>query len=233
MLVPRRIKPHLYAAWTALRSIGKDKVFCIGRNKTGTTSVAYALKELGFVVARQRPAELLIHDWAKRDFRRLIRFCRTAQAFQDIPFSLPFTFQALDAHFPGSRFILTVRECPEEWYSSLLRFHSQVHGNGGIPSISDLSRSTYCYEGYAYDVNRAVFPSPYSNPYDRDVLIRHYNAHNESVIEYFRHRPESLLVLNIAEKGSYDQLCSFLGKRCIRDTFPWKNRTSDLTDRAE
>ncbi len=95
-----------------LSSLGKQKIFCIGRNKTGTTSLHAALIEMGIVVGRQRHAELMIGDWSKRDFRRLISFCRTAQAFQDIPFSLPYTFQALDMAFPRSKFILTVRESP-------------------------------------------------------------------------------------------------------------------------
>ena len=78
--------------------MGEIQIFCIGRNKTGTTSLAEALTELGIIVGEQNLAEHLIHDWARRDFRRLFLYCRTAQAFQDIPFSLPFTFQALDQH---------------------------------------------------------------------------------------------------------------------------------------
>lgn len=31
-----------------LKATGKQKVFCIGRNKTGTTSVERAFKDLGF-----------------------------------------------------------------------------------------------------------------------------------------------------------------------------------------
>ena len=75
------------------------KVFCIGRNKTGTTSVQRALQMLGYKVGYEKVAALFIDDWAKRDFRRLIQYCQTADAFQDIPFSLSFTYQALDQAF--------------------------------------------------------------------------------------------------------------------------------------
>lgn len=87
----------------------RPKVFCVGRNKTGTTSIAKALRALGFKVGDQARAETLIEDWARRDFRKIVRYCRTADAFQDVPFSWPHTFEALDQAFPQSKFILTVR----------------------------------------------------------------------------------------------------------------------------
>ncbi|MGE0432053.1 MAG: sulfotransferase, partial [Planctomycetota bacterium] len=102
----------------------KQRVFGIGLNKTGTTSLATALQQLGFDVAPQEPFEALFDDWAARRFDRIIRLCRRWQAFQDIPFSLPFTFQALDAAYPGSLFVQTVRTTEEQWLSSLLRYHA-------------------------------------------------------------------------------------------------------------
>jgi hypothetical protein len=85
-----RIRPGLALgreAWRlavgALRSVGRTKVFCVGRNKTGATSMAAAFADLGLVVGRQAWAERLAFDWARRDFRRLFRYCLTAQAFQD------------------------------------------------------------------------------------------------------------------------------------------------------
>lgn len=94
------------------------KVFCIGRNKTGTTSMARAVVSLGFKLGKQSRAERLLEDWGKRDFCRIIRYCKSADAFQDIPFSLPDTYQALDEAFPKSKFILTVRNNSEEWYET-------------------------------------------------------------------------------------------------------------------
>jgi hypothetical protein len=74
-----------------MRSYGKQKLFCIGLNKTGTTSLSKALERLGIQMAPQYLAEPFIRDWSRRDFRRIIRFCRYFQAFQDVPFSCPFT----------------------------------------------------------------------------------------------------------------------------------------------
>ena len=211
-----------------LRSMGKPKVFCIGQNKTGTTSLARALRELGFMVGDQRLGELLLHDWARRDFRRLFRYCCSAEAFQDIPFSLPFTFQALDSRFRNSRFILTVRDNPEQWYNSLCRFLAVKFGQGRLPTIIDLKNAGYVYPGYACEANRLVHTTPEEDPYNKEMLIAKYNAHNAAVLEYFRHRPGDLLVLNVSEDGAYDRLCRFLDRPVTGRTFPWENRTPDI-----
>ncbi|MFC1761263.1 sulfotransferase [Planctomycetota bacterium] len=210
------------------KSARRQKIICIGRNKTGTTSIAKALKELDFIVAEQGPAELLIHDWARRDFRRIIRFCHTAQAFQDIPFSLPYTFQALDMRFPGSKFILTVRDSPEQWYASLTRFHAKLFGSGEIPSCNDLKKAQYRYAGWMYEAFHAIYGTPDANLYDKMTLINQYNTHNQSVIEYFRQRPNDLLVLNISQQGVYQRFCEFLDKPCLHESFPWENKTAEI-----
>ena len=221
--------------WKTLKSaifmtkpVWGPKIFCIGRNKTGTVSLTKALRDLGIIVAEQKPVELLIHDWERRDFRKIVSFCRTAQAFQDIPFSLPFTFQHLDLCFPGSKFILTIRDNPDQWYSSLINFHSKLFGCGKIPDYDDLKNATYVYPGWILEANRAIYQTPADDLYNREILINHYNFHNQSVMEYFRHRPNDLLVINLAEKGAYAKFCEFIGKPCTREEFPWENRTDKI-----
>lgn len=214
------------------RAAGKQKVFCIGLNKTGTTSMAKAFNDLGLVVGLQRPAELLLKDWARRDFHRIFLYCHTAQAFQDIPFSLPFTFQALDRRFPGSKFILTLRDSPEQWYESLTRFHASIIGRGRIPTMDDLMEATYNFRGAMYVANRLIFNTPPDDPYNQASLISYYNTHNMAVLEYFRHRPEDLLALNVAEPGAYERLSNFLGKPCPARDFPWENKTAGVDSRG-
>jgi hypothetical protein len=210
-----------------VRSYGKQKIFCIGRNKTGTTSLAVALRELGYVVGDQVRAEYFLPDWGRRDFSRIVRYCYSAQAFQDIPFSLPYTFQAVDMHFPGSKFILTVRDTPEQWYESLIKFHSNAKGLGKerMASLTALKEVTYRYKGFAYDARVLVHDCIEDDPYNKQILIDHYNFHNQMVRDYFRNRPQDLLILNVAEKGAYPKLCNFLGRLCAKEEFPWENKT--------
>lgn len=232
-MIAQKVKRHIAVMSGLVRDVtlsyGKSKIFCVGRNKTGTTSLAVALREMGFVVGVQHLAESLLPDWGMRDFRRIIRYCYSAQAFQDIPFSLPYTFQALDMHFPGSRFILTVRDSPEQWYESLMRFHGNgnAFGKERMASLSALKEVKYGYKGFAYDARVLVHDCTENDPYNKNILMDHYNFHNQMVRDYFRNRPQDLLVLNVAEEGAYRKLCNFLDRPCIREDFPWENKTDN------
>ena len=77
----------------------KPKIFCIGQNKTGTTTIESVLKSFNYKLGNQVQGELLLDTWYERDFKKIIKFCKTAEAFQDVPFSLPYTFQHLDVAF--------------------------------------------------------------------------------------------------------------------------------------
>jgi hypothetical protein len=206
----------------------KQKVFCVGMNKTGTTSLTQALRELGMRVAPQHPAELLLDDWKRRDFRRLVQLCKSYQAFQDVPFSLPYTFQALDEAFPGSRFVLTVRDSPEQWWRSLTEFHGRITRGATPPTFSDLANAEYCRRGWLLAWVRAVFPVESDDLYNQRVLTEHYERHNQSVAEYFRHRPHDLLIVNVASEGAHAKLCEFLGVEATRQHMPWANKTQEV-----
>lgn len=227
--VKRVLKP-ISPLLNRIRLAGKPRIFGIGANKTGTTSLKAAMQELGFVVGNQRTAENLIDDWAKRDFRRIIQYCKTAEFFQDLPFSLNYTYIVLDQVFKDSKYILTVRNSPEDWYNSLVRFHSKRWGKGdGIPpNKKDLQEAFYIYKGRPWHVNRLIRITPEDDLYNREILIDAYINRNNSIKEYFKHRPDDLLILNVADENAYTDLCNFLGVKKVRDSFPWKNRTSEI-----
>lgn len=225
--IRRQQRRIMYRIVNPIRVAGKPKIFCIGRNKTGTTSMKRAMQELGFTVGNQRQAELLIDDWARGDFRRLIRLCKSAQFFQDAPFSYPFTYIIMDQAFKGSKFILTVRDSAEKWYNSLVRFHARKWGkNGCPPTKKELQNARYRYRGWAWHANRIRAITPDDDLYNKELLIRDYERHNENVLHYFRHRPDDLLILNVAEKNSYRKLTDFLGIPPARSAeLPWENKT--------
>lgn len=206
---------------------GKPKVFVLGFNKTGTTTMRRALDDLGYIVASERAAKPLFKDWQRRDFKPIINFCKSAEAFQDSPFSFPYTYIALDQAYPGSKFILTVRDDEDQWYRSITHFHSKLWGDGdGTPPTKEQLKEAFnAYKGRPWDVNRALFNSPESDPYNEVELKGFYRWHNQCVAEYFRDRPEDLLVLNVAEPGAYKKFVKFLGIESSAEEFPWENKT--------
>ena len=205
----------------------RNKVFCLGLNKTGTTSWAKAMRELGYVVGSEIKATMCFYDWVSGDYSNIIDYCRTdGEAFQDIPFSLPGTFLELDAAFPESKFILTTRGSAEQWYNSLIRFHGEHWSITGRfpPSPEDLARVIYLKKGFPADYCHNVFKTPISDPYNREILLEFYMNYNDEIEHYFKDRPGDLLVLNVAEPKAFNNLCEFLGLPLATDTFPWENK---------
>jgi hypothetical protein len=202
------------------------KVFCVGRNKTGTTSLERALTALGYRFSTQHAGERLLQDWMRRDFRRIVELARGADAGQDLPYSLPFTYQALDEAFPGSKFVLTLRDSPREWYDSLVRFHARITGCGDrTPTAADLKRLTYVEPGWLYRAQCAIYGVGDDQLYDPDVYMSHYLVHAYSVQDYFRHRADQLLVLDVADPLAMRRLCDFLGVEHQGQDMPHLNRT--------
>lgn len=209
-----------------LRVKGKTKYFCIGCNKTGTTSVSHAFRDLGFIVGRQYDAEMLSdRHYFKGEFQPIIDYCRTAQVFQDVPFSKPGTFREVDRAYPGSKFILTIRDSPEQWYRSLTSYHSKKFGQGSLPTAAQLKEAVYRRKGMPYDNLKRMYGTPDDDLYHKETLIAAYQRHNQDVIDYFADRPQDLLVINVAEPGAYARFLSFLGVSSPLQDFPWSNKT--------
>lgn len=210
-----------------LNRSSKTKVFCIGLNKTGTTSLEAALRQLDYNLGNQRKGEILIDDWAQKKYKRIIKFCETADAFQDIPFSLSDTYKVLDEHFPNSKFILTIRDDGEKWYKSLVNFHSKLYADGNrIPTTQDLREAFYITKGRPLKTIPLIFNTTKDKPYDKHVLIDFYYSHIENVKDYFGNSPEKLLIINVAQTKDYFRLCDFLETSPVGEGFPWLNKTS-------
>lgn len=231
--VAKFIKSKLAAAYYrwqfftgSISSRNKTKYFCIGRNKTGTTSLKVAFEKLGYRVGRQRTAEILYDQfYFKSEFEPIVRYCQSAQVFQDVPFSCPETYKYLDKAFPGSKFILTVRDDAEQWYSSISRFHAKKFGKDGrIPTTEDLKKASYVRRGFSYNTV-LLHGTTDLDPYDKAAMMAHYKQHNRDVIEYFKDRPNDLLVLNLSEDGAYQKFLDFLDIKSSFTEFPWENRT--------
>jgi len=205
----------------------QEKVFCIGLNKTGTTSLERALGDLGYRMGSVPYGERLLKNYLARDFSPIIEFCKTADAFQDIPFSLPYTYVLLDHYFKNAKFILSIRDTPEQWYRSLVTFHSNAFFAGKRPTEEMLREESYRYKGFMWDGQYGVIPALRSkaDPYDMQSHLDFYNAHNESVRVYFNGKA-NMLELNLAQPGSYLKMCEFLGKQSVTDSFPWLNRST-------
>jgi len=171
------------------------KIFGIGFHKTGTTSLAAALTHLGYRVTGPNNVHgESIKDDAPALVKRLVE---KFDAFQDNPW--PILYRELDAWYPGSRFILTVRPT-EEWLNSVVRHFG----------TKDTPMRKWIY-GIGHPVGH------------EDIYVARYEQHNSEVREFFRDRPSQLLEMRLTEGDGWEKLCTFLGKPAPATAFPHAN----------
>jgi hypothetical protein len=180
-------------------------------------------------MGNQTLGEMLVKDYSERNFAPILKFCKTAEAFQDAPFCFKHLYVALDQAFPNSKFILSIRDSEEQWYNSFIKFQSKLFADGKrIPTVDDLKNAKYRYKGYVWEVRQKIYGiTENDDPYDEHILKNYYSSHNKAVLDYFRNT-NNLLVINISKTNSYMQFCDFLGKKPLYKQFPWENKTSEI-----
>jgi hypothetical protein len=182
------------------------KVFCIGLNKTGTRSLHDALQILGLrglhwggpdpVVALRRGPEIRAAvERCLREGRPLLDDIEDADAYSDI-LALSTNFDVLDRQYPGSRFILTVRDI-DAWVDSRRR---HVEAN--------VERQA-----------RGEYPGTFLTV-DEPAWRAEMTEHHRRVLAYFADRPDDLLVIDIAAGEGWEELCPFLGLAVPTQPFP-------------
>ncbi len=194
-------------------SVNKGKIFGIGYPKTATSSLAKALELLDYrsvhdpydILPRFFPEEL-------KDFDYDPAILDDNEAFAGV---VCLVFKELDQAYPGSRFILTVRD-EKKWLESV-RSH-----------LSNKTNTT------RMDALIPLQPFVRSKNFDGDLwfneehaenYLKAYQRYNQEVMDYFKGR-DDLLVINIEAGDSWDKLCKFLDRSIPDKPFPWKNRYS-------
>jgi len=177
----------------------RPKVFCIGFHKTGTTSLYAALTALGYRVSGTVGHKWMAEDLKTNGAQLCIDIATKFDAAEDMPW--PHFYRELDAAYPGSKFILTLRE-PQSWFSSIDKHfgHQETELNA-----------------FAYGRDKARARN------HKDHWIATFRAHNTAVRDYFRTRPNDLLEMSLGDGDGWEKLCPFLGAPAPDEPFPVKN----------
>jgi hypothetical protein len=201
------------------------KIFCIGFNKTGTTTLSSIMENNNISVAPQRPFECNLESFFYENFSTFTNMIKNDYYdytfFQDVPFSFPNFYRILDEEFKNSKFILTIRDNENEWYESLIRFHKN-----GFPNFYNPKKiGGYLYQGLVFNILTKVYGSPKTNPYDSDILKFSYLKHIQDVKDYFQNRKDDLLVVNVSDLDLISKLEIFLEINFKNKHVPHLNRT--------
>jgi len=110
--------------WRWKRSDFSPKVFVIGYNKTGTTSLGKALKILGYDHSSFN--RFVWRAFYKRgDIQSVIRYTSKFESFDDLPWLKEDMIPILDESFPNSKWIYPTRE-EEAWKRSYTRWSNKM-----------------------------------------------------------------------------------------------------------
>lgn len=208
----------------------KNKVFCIGLSRTGTVSLCEALDILGYnslhfslplfiypeIISQdlsfepQQKLNPYKHWRLKKEIKAINtkldpNMLSSYDAYGDLP--IPFYFKELDAKFPKSKFIYTMRN-EDKWLKSM----KWLYEEGSVLWSHGLLDDEIKYKAYN------------TYKFDKDKLIKSYRDHHENVMEYFKNRTEDILILNIdKERITFDNLSKFLKRPIPEVPYPKSN----------
>jgi len=180
-----------------------NKIFGIGLNKTGTTSLGHYFYKLGYK-HYCRPSIINITN-ARKNINQIYTIADNNEMFEDWPW--PLIYKELYFKYPESKFILTMRQDDDEWFYSLVG-QSKKH-----------PRTPQRLEVYGH------YNPDESNKIDH---INFYNNHNKNVINFFKENNlNRLLILKTNDPNKESKIYNFIGKFFDKDNYikyPHKNK---------
>lgn len=182
-----------------------QKIFGIGWAKTGTTTLGACFKQLGL---HHTGTDLdLLRNVMAGDLNTVRAKADSFTSFEDWPW--PLLYRQLDEWYPGSKFILTMRD-PDAWLQSYSRM---IHHQKARHDIGVIREHLYGYADFS--------------GHEKHFQER-YLRHNRDVQDNFRDRPDDLLVLDWSTGAGWTELCTFLDLPIPDTPLPHCNRGSWL-----
>jgi hypothetical protein len=182
------------------------KIFGIGLSRTGTKSLTKALNSLGFNIIHY-PIDEVTHKQLQAGNYKLsiLDNCDGITDLTVVPY-----YAQLDSLFPNSKFILTIRN-KEDWLASMKNHWAEKVDDKTKPEYELKMNIRYFLRAAVYGCQRYSF----------DRLSYVYDLHYRNVLEYFRNKKDSLLIIDINNGDGWEKLCPFLGLEIPQIEFPF------------
>jgi hypothetical protein len=181
------------------------RIFGIGMHKTGTTSLDVALKTLGI-----ESGHWITAHWAKAIWREMNSEGKSPTlekhyAVSDLP--IPLLYKKLDVAYPGSKFILTTRN-EVNWLDSVQRHWSYSDNK---------YRSAWDSDPFTHRIHKVLYGR---TEFDAAVFLERFKRHNNEVKDYFKDRPNDLLIMDLDINVGWNALCNFLHRPIPMESYP-------------
>ncbi|XP_076801913.1 uncharacterized protein LOC143446244 [Clavelina lepadiformis] len=209
------------------------KVICSGMSKTGTKTLASALKTLGynvydfeeqvFYIGRDLQ-KVMDEGWTVEDLRRIYK---GVDAVTDIPGCI--LWEELYHAFPDAKVIHTERASEEEWVRSQQKQIDAAVEHKSTRWLMQLSSTgrqagNFVNAAYRLQVSTQRFSPFYKTPFNAQFAKLRYREHNANV----RAVASSDRILYFKFKDGWDPLCKFLGVPQPNKPFPHRNKGGEI-----
>ena len=170
------------------------KVYGLGLSRTGTTTLNNVLVEMGYNVVHYPNPQDLYND--------------NIDGATDISV-IPF-YKQLDTTYPGSKFILTLRD-KQQWLDSIVPYLER--------------KKKWSQSGWQVQIREMIYGSAFPN---REQASNAWDRYHEDVRKHFYLRPHDLLEINLTDNSSNPkQLAQFLNCRTTLTEWPHYNKLKD------
>jgi hypothetical protein len=174
----------------------RPKIFGIGYNKTGTSTLGSCLRALGY---RHVTFDYdLMDHFFNGSHEEIYRAIDAHESFEDWPF--PLMYRELAARYPDAKFILTFRRSTQAWFESLRRHARRSN------IIKHERNRIY---GIRYPEN------------GKERYIEKYEAHNQAVLGHLGERVRTICWEN---GDGWAELCGFIGVDQPGGPIPHENK---------
>ena len=181
-----KIDPSGQAVKTDEKKTFSPKIFGIGLNKTGTTTLGRVLMDMGKKHCSCRLD--ILNECREGKFEKFFETISRRESFEDWPW--PLYFRLIDCYFPNSKFILTTRISVDVWLESLKK-HSLRTGKRHCRSL-------------AYGLEYPHLDEKYMKDF--------YTNHNNYVRDYFKGRNNDFLEICWERGDDLEKVYKFLNK---------------------
>lgn len=124
-----------------------SKVFCIGYNKTGTTSLGESLRMLGYKHSSFNE-KVWLKYYANNEIVKILQYTAKFEALDDLPWLKEDMIPVLDRVFPNSKFIYLTRD-EKSWKNSIYNF--TYNRTGVYPDVDECFKEYQAHQDFVLD----------------------------------------------------------------------------------